>query len=65
MTETATVENVRVLPVDVHNQTLVSHVHPPNWAAENRQHNSPVPNASGSNPETRRRIQSHAADTVC
>lgn len=31
MTETATVENVRVLPEDVHNQTLVSHVHPPDW----------------------------------
>ncbi len=31
MLETATIENVRVLPADVHNQTLVSHVHPPDW----------------------------------
>ena len=31
MLETATIENVRVLPEDVHNQTLVSHVHPPDW----------------------------------
>ena len=31
MLETATIENVRVLPEDVHNQTLVPHVHPPDW----------------------------------
>ena len=31
MPETATFENVRVLPEDVHNQTLVSNVHPPDW----------------------------------
>ncbi len=31
MLETATIEDVRVLPEDVHNQTLVSHVHPPDW----------------------------------